>query len=347
MMNFARALVLLALLPTAAAAQTQVQSRDLGQVADPAVTGDANGSLIGHIRYLDKALADVWDISNHRINVNCAAGCTSGSLSNNNAAPTSNLNGAMTHIASAAGQSYTEGRLVLPRTDLFGSTAVRILKSDGTDVAYIPSITEAATETAATSLQAVSAYIKAYDGATFARLRSRAGLIGSADIGLVVRPFLPSDGTNTMPAMDSTVRTGFVTSSALKTDGTYAEPDIACTNSKIYDTNTSGNSELVPISGTKTIYVCGYEVMASGTVNVSLVTGTGTACASAASGTPSTGTSGASASLTPAWQLTTQTGKLSAYPTHGWLLSTGSANALCIKTSGAVSVQMQVFYHQR
>jgi hypothetical protein len=123
--------------------------------------------------------------------------------------------------------------------------------------------------------------------------------------------------------------------------------DIDCTLSKIYDASTSGNTELVALSGSKHIYVCGYELFSAGTVNVSLVSGTGTACASAASGATSTGTSGASAALTPAWEFTAQTGKLSAYPTHGFLLDAGSANALCLKTSGGVAVQAQVFYKQQ
>lgn len=123
--------------------------------------------------------------------------------------------------------------------------------------------------------------------------------------------------------------------------------DIVCTVSKIYDASTSGNTELVAISGSKHIYVCHYTIFAAGTVNVSLVTGTGTACASAASGTPSTGTSGASAGLTPAYQLTAQTGKVEPTPTHGFLYDTGSANALCLKTSGAVAVQGEVWYSQR
>lgn len=269
----------------------------------------------------------------------------SGNKTNNSAAPTTDMVPVMGAIASAAAQSYTEGRLVIPRVDLSGSTATVLYKTDGTAVTYLASVTEAATETAGTSVQPMSAYLKAYDGATFARLRSRAAIIGSADIGLVVRPFLSSDGTNTTPAMDAVARVGFVTTTARNASATQVG-DIICETSKIYDTNTSGNTELVAISGTKNIYVCGYELMASGTVNVSLVAGTGSACGTAASGTPSTGTSGASAALTPAWQLTTQTGKLSAYPTHGWLVSTGTANALCIKTTGAVSVQMQVFYHQ-
>jgi hypothetical protein len=123
--------------------------------------------------------------------------------------------------------------------------------------------------------------------------------------------------------------------------------DIVCENQKIYDASTNGNTELVAISGSKHIYVCGYTILAGGTVNVSFVTGTGTACASAASGTPSTGTSGASAGLTPAWQLTAQSGIVSQYPTHGFLVDTGSANALCLKTSAGTAVQALVSYSQR
>jgi hypothetical protein len=123
--------------------------------------------------------------------------------------------------------------------------------------------------------------------------------------------------------------------------------DIVCDKSIIYDTNTNGATQLVAISGSTHVYVCGYELFAAGTVNVSLIAGTGSACASAVSGTPSTGNTGASAKLTPAWEFTTQTGKLSAYPTHGWLIDAGSANALCLNTSAGVAVQAQVFYSQR
>lgn len=125
------------------------------------------------------------------------------------------------------------------------------------------------------------------------------------------------------------------------------KPDIQCSQSKIYDTNTNGNTELVALVAGQNIYVCGFVFFAAGTVNVSLVTGTGTACASNASGTPSTGSSGAAAALTPAFQLTTQTGVWSPLATHTWMFSTGVANALCLKTSAGVSVQAQVWYQQR
>jgi hypothetical protein len=172
---------------------------------------------------------------------------------------------------------------------------------------------------------------------------------GTAGTG-VQRVAIASDNT-VLPAVGAGATASAVPANAVYPGSQDASGnligDIDCTSSKIYDASTSGNTELVAISGSKHIYVCGYEFFSAGTVNVSLVTGTGTACASAASGTPSTGTSGASAALTPAWQFTTQTGKLSAYPTHGFLIDTGSANALCLKTSGGVAVQAQIFYSQR
>lgn len=72
-------------------------------------------------------------------------------------------------------------------------------------------VTEAATVTANQSTVALTdSVLYAYDGSTDSRLRSRAGLINSADVGLVTRPFMGSDGTNTMPTMDAAARAGIV-----------------------------------------------------------------------------------------------------------------------------------------
>jgi len=49
------------------------------------------------------------------------------------------------------------------------------------------------------------------DGTNMVAVRARTGLIGAADPAIVVRPFLPSDGTNTMPAGDSSARSIHVT----------------------------------------------------------------------------------------------------------------------------------------
>lgn len=221
-----------------------------------------------------------------------------------------------THRVCTSAQSLVAGQVVFPCQDIYGSGWVVIKKSDGTDVTYLASVTEASSEPFAATVQPVSSYMKVSTGSAWARL------LGASTGELYVAP------------------------KALNASATLSS-DIVCENSKIYDASTSGNTELVAISGTKHIYICGYEMLAAGTVNLSLVAGTGTACASAVSGTPSTGTSGASAALTPAWQFTTQTGKLSAYPTHGWLLDAGAGNAVCFKASGATAAQVQIWYSQR
>jgi hypothetical protein len=49
------------------------------------------------------------------------------------------------------------------------------------------------------------------DGTNLVALRGRTGLVGASDVGLVVRPLMPSDGTNTMPVGDSSARSIHVT----------------------------------------------------------------------------------------------------------------------------------------
>jgi hypothetical protein len=126
----------------------------------------------------------------------------------------------------------------------------------------------------------------------------------------------------------NTVAMGAVTSGA--TGGLMQIP-IQCDSTAIYDASTNGKTELKALTAGRTIYVCGYTIMASGTVSVSLVYGTGTACATGE--TP----------MTPPWQLTTQVGLVDGAPfSRG--LKTASANALCIKTSAGVSTQAIVYY---
>lgn len=73
------AIVLVALLPRASFGQA-ITSVDIGKKADAAITGDAAGSLVGHIRYLDKVFADIWDSANHRIKISV----DNGSLTDSN-----------------------------------------------------------------------------------------------------------------------------------------------------------------------------------------------------------------------------------------------------------------------
>jgi hypothetical protein len=108
---------------------------------------------------------------------------------------------------------------------------------------------------------------------------------------------------------------------------------IGCGSSVVYDAATSGSTQLVAISGSTTIYVCGYSIIAAGTVNVKLVYGTGTNCATSP------------ANITPAYQLTAQTGLVDGSPFFRGLKTTAS-QALCINASGAVAAQAIVYYTQ-
>lgn len=108
---------------------------------------------------------------------------------------------------------------------------------------------------------------------------------------------------------------------------------IACDSTVIYDASTSGSTELVALSSGKSIYVCGYSIIAGGTVNVKLISGTGTACATGSS------------NKTPAYQLTAQAGISDGAPFFRGL-KTAVSNALCINASAGVAAQAIVYYAQ-
>lgn len=124
----------------------------------------------------------------------------------NNGAAADGLNlGVLPCLATASAPSLTEGRMVGCSTDLAGN--LRMLIAGGGSA----TVTEAATEaTGVANLAAVSSYLKAYDGATFSRLRGRTSTPGASDFGLVTRPMMNSDGTNTMPVGDTAARAIFV-----------------------------------------------------------------------------------------------------------------------------------------
>lgn len=110
-----------------------------------------------------------------------------------------------------------------------------------------------------------------------------------------------------------------------------AQSALACNKTAIYDASTNGATKLVTGASTSPIYICGYQLFAGGTANVSLVTGTGTNCATG------------QAALTPAFPLVAQGGV--ADPSPFWRgLVVNSSTDLCIKTSAGVAVQGVVYY---
>lgn len=108
-----------------------------------------------------------------------------------------------------------------------GAASMTAVKVDGSAVTQPVSVTngstvvtEAATITAnQASVALTNSVLFGFDGTTDSRLRSRAAIVGSSDVGLVTRPFLPSDGTNTMPAMDAAARPGYQVPTAATTGG--------------------------------------------------------------------------------------------------------------------------------
>lgn len=98
-------------------------------------------------------------------------------------------------------------------------------------------------------------------------------------------------------------------------------------------TATSGNVQLVAISGSTIVYVCGFDVTSAGTVNFQFVSGTGTACATGE--TDRTGT----------YQAVAQWGIVRA--NAGAVQFKGAAGeALCIELSGSVQVDGLLTYVQ-
>jgi hypothetical protein len=94
---------------------------------------------------------------------------------------------------------------------------------------------------------------------------------------------------------------------------------------------TATTAELVALTSGRTIYVCGFHIVASGTTTVTLKYGTGSNCG--------TGTQ----VITDGYDLTAQTGLVdrSAF----WQgMKTASANALCVTNSAAVKITGGVYY---
>jgi hypothetical protein len=118
--------------------------------------------------------------------------------------------------------------------------------------------------------------------------------------------------------------------------GIAPNPDLltACNQSAIYDASTNGSTRLVVGVATKQIYVCGFTLLASGTVNVDFVYGTGGACG--------TGTT----KITPAFQFTAQTGLIDHLPVYQGLIPAPVSNDVCINTSAGVAVQAILYWAQ-
>lgn len=116
--------------------------------------------------------------------------------------------------------------------------------------------------------------------------------------------------------------------------GAAVAQQVDCNRSASYDTNSNGATKLVTGTAGRSIYVCGYSIVSGGTVNVSLVYGTGTNCG--------TGTT----AITPAYNTVVTMALFDNSPFWRGLVAP-AAKDLCINASSGVAIQAIVYFSQR
>jgi len=108
---------------------------------------------------------------------------------------------------------------------------------------------------------------------------------------------------------------------------------VGCDSSALLSVSTATTTQIVALSGTKSVYVCGYVINGGGATTVKFVYGTGTACATG------------QVSLTPAFTLASGT-NVSLGGGLGYVMKAPSGNALCATTSAAVAANIHIAYTQ-
>ena len=224
---------------------------------------------------------------------------TLGSFSNNGAAAGSNRQTTLPAIALNAAPSLTEGRDAALRVTLGGSVPVMITNAAGT------------ASTIATDSTADSA----------------ASTTGPQVMTLGKNTTLPAAVTDGDSVRLLTDLQGRLTPAALCADDSLV-------SSVAISTASAGNVELVAISGSTVVTVCGFNAIATGTVAIQFISGTGTACATGET------------NKTGAYPLVANGGLSSGF--SGAKLFAGAAGeAVCIELSAAIQVDGLLTYVQR
>jgi len=122
-------------------------------------------------------------------------------------------------------------------------------------------------------------------------------------------------------------------------NGAIVQVGDLCGNSSLVSsvaisTSSSGNTQLVALAASQTVYVCGFQVFAGGTTNVSLITGTGSACATGET------------ALTGAYPFIAQTG-IALGNAGAAQVKSAPSSAVCIKNSAAIAIAGMLTYVQR
>ncbi len=108
---------------------------------------------------------------------------------------------------------------------------------------------------------------------------------------------------------------------------------IQASSSKAISQASASTVEIIPLVSTKSIYITSFDFMSSGTLNATLVYGTGTNCG--------TGTT----ALTGAYPLIAQAG-ISKGNGLGIILVVPVSNAVCLTASGSSQVSGSISYAQ-
>jgi hypothetical protein len=173
-------------------------------------------------------------------------------------------------------------------------------------------------------------------GSVSAKLRSI-----SRDVGTVAT----NSATQATAANQTTANTSLATiatntGAAIPVGGNYvgqASPDPSkgggTPSSVAINVSTATTTQLVAISGSTSIYVTSFDVIAGGTGNITFEYGTGASCG--------TGTT----ALTGAYNLTAQAG-IAKGNGLGTVLKVPSGNALCVLTSAAVQMSGSLSFQQ-
>lgn len=107
---------------------------------------------------------------------------------------------------------------------------------------------------------------------------------------------------------------------------------IGCDSSVAISTASSGNTELVALTSGMTVYVCGYMIVGDGDVDVQLIYGTGTACATGET------------DLTGAMPIASSGGGMAESSSFWRGMKSAASNAVCIELSAAVQVGGILYY---
>lgn len=117
--------------------------------------------------------------------------------------------------------------------------------------------------------------------------------------------------------------------------GGHVVAPIICDNVAKYDASTNGSTNIIAKVASQNIYICGFNLLAAGTVNVKFISGTLTTNACDTS----------TVTWTPAYQLVAQAGMVDHVQFgNAWKVATNTD--FCINTSAGQAVQALVYYAQ-